>query len=156
VRRHEEHSKGHGRRERRAIETSTWLNEYLSEGWPGVAQVFRLTRERAAKGGKTAEVVYGFTSLGRVGACAEDLLALSRGHWGVENGLHYTRDETLREDRCRVRRGNAPRALATLRGLAIHLLRADGRDNVAAATREMAACPERALELLLDLDPISE
>lgn len=139
--------KGHGRVEVRTITTSTWVNGYLAD-WPRVAQVFRLVRERTAKGVTTTEVVYGITSQTRAAADARRLLALTRDHWGIENGLHYTRDETFGEDRCRVRRGNAPRALASLRNVAVHLLRGTDHPTVAAATRAMAARPEHALDLL--------
>ncbi|MBN9517444.1 ISAs1 family transposase [bacterium] len=100
--------KGHGRVEARTITTSTWVNEYLAD-WPGVAQVFRVERERRVKGVTTVEVVYGITSLTRAAADATRLLGLIRSHWGIENGLHHVRDETFREDRCRVRRGDTPR-----------------------------------------------
>ena len=114
--------KGHGRMERRTLTTSTWLNEYLT-GWPAVAQVFRLVRERTVKGATTVEVVYGIASGGRVTLDGERLLTVTQDHWGIENGLHHTRDETFREDRCRGRRGHAPRVLASLRNVAVHLLR---------------------------------
>jgi hypothetical protein len=147
--------KGHGRIERRELITSTWLNDYLAD-WPGVQQVFRLVRRRTAGGKTTEEVVYGITSLGRCAADAERLLELSRAHWGIENGLHYTRDETLREDRCRVRRGEAARVLASLRNVAVYLLRPGDHPSMAAATRAMAAFPERALDLLKSPHSISE
>jgi hypothetical protein len=150
-----EHGKGHGRRERRALTTSTWLNDYLTD-WPRVRQVFRLVRQRTAGGKTTEEVVYGITSLGREEADAARLLALSRAPWGIENGLHYTRDETLGEDRCRVRRGEAARVLASLRNVAVSLLRQGGHPSVAAATREMVAYPERALALLKAAPSTSE
>lgn len=148
-------SKGHGRVERRTITTTAWLNEYLSD-WPGVAQVFRLERQRRAKGKTTVEVVYGITSLGSLAADAERLLAYTRGHWGIENGLHYARDETLGEDRCRVRRGQAPRVLASLRNVAVHLLRGMGQPSAAAATRVIVARPELARAMLNDPASISE
>lgn len=149
-----ETSKGHGRLERRTITTTTWLNEYLS-AWPGVAQVFRLERRRKVKGREDVEVVYGITSLGELAADAGALLEYTRGHWGVENGLHYTRDVTLGEDRCRVRRGRAPRVLASLRNVAIYLLRHTNYRTVAAATRAMVAQPELALALLNNPNSIS-
>ena len=89
-------NKGHGRYERRTLSTTTWLNAYLD--WPQVGQVFRLVRERVVKGRTTTEVVYGITSLSRQKVTAARLLDLSRAHWGIENGLHYTRDETLGEE----------------------------------------------------------
>jgi predicted transposase YbfD/YdcC len=150
-----ESSKGHGRVERRTLTTTAWLNEYLS-AWPGVEQVFRSERERRAKGKTTVEVVYGITSLSRLAADAGMLLGYTRGHWGIENGLHYTRDVTLGEDRCRVRRGRAPRALASLRNVAVYLLRGADYPSVAAATRAMVARPELALTMLNDPGSISE
>jgi predicted transposase YbfD/YdcC len=148
-------SKGHGRVERRTITTTPWLNEYLS-GWPGVEQVFRLERRRKVKGVVAVEVVYGITSLSSLAADAEMLLVYTRGHWGIENGLHHTRDVTLGEDRCRVRRGRAPRALASLRNVAVYLLRHADYPSAAAATRAMGAKPELALALLNDPELISE
>ena len=148
-------SKGHGRGERRTLTTTTWLNEYLSH-WPGVEQAFRLERRRKVKGKVEVEVVYGITSLSSLAADAERLLGYTRRHWGIENGLHYTRDMTLGEDRCRVRRGQAPRVLASLRNVAVYLLRRAEYPSVAAATRAMVARPELALALLNDPDSISE
>jgi hypothetical protein len=147
-------NKGHGRHERRALTTTTWLNGYLD--WPRVGQAFRLVRERVVRGRTTTEVVYGITSLSRQKADAARLLELSRGHWGIENGLHYTRDETLGEDRCRVRTGNAPRVLASLRNVAVYLLRGLGAPSAAAAVRQLAADPTQALDLLNDPSSTSE
>jgi predicted transposase YbfD/YdcC len=147
-------SKGHGRRERRTITTTPWLNEYLG-AWPGVAQVFRLERRRKVKGVAVVEVVYGITSLSARAADAEALLGYTRGHWAIGNGLHHTRDVTLGEDRCRVRRGRAPRVLASLRNVAVDLLRRADYPSAAAAARAMGAKPELALAWLNDPDSIS-
>lgn len=76
------------------------------------------------------------------------LLGYSRGHWGSENGLHFTRDVTLCEDRCRVRCGQAPRVLASLRYVAVCLLRNADYPSVVAATRAMVARLDLALDLL--------
>ena len=141
--------------ERRTITTTTWVNDHLSD-WPGVAQAFRVERERRVKGVSTVEVVYGITSVPRDRAGAARLLTLCRDHWGIENGLHHTRDETFREDRCRVRRGHAPRVLASLRNVAVHLLRGTDHPSVASATREMVAFPERAFAMLNAPPSISE
>lgn len=118
--------------------------------------MFRLVRERRAKGVTTVEVVYGITSLTRGQADPARLLALTRAHWAIENGLHHTRDETLGEDRCRVRSGAAPRVLASLRNVAVHILRGMDTPSMAAATREFAAAPERALDFLADPRSTSE
>lgn len=79
-------------------------------------------RERTAGGVTTTEVVYGITSLTRAQADAGRLLALVRTHWSIEDRLHYVRDQTLGEDRCRVRTGNGPQLLAAVRNAAVYLL----------------------------------
>lgn len=73
-----------------------------------------------------------------------------RGHWGIENRSHWVRDVTFGEDASRVRTGNAPRIMATLRSLAISLLRHAGHDNIAAATRHYQRDWRRPLRLLLN------
>ena len=146
-------NKGHGRIETRTLATTTWLNAYSD--WPELGQVFRLTRERRVGGVATVDVVYGITSLSRGEADAARLLELTRAHWGIENGLHYTRDGTLGEDRCRVRRGKAPQVLASLRNVAVYLLQGIEASSLAAATRQLAAYPEQALNFLHDPSSIS-
>lgn len=101
------HDKGHGRREKRTLETTPIVT--LGQKWKGMKQGFRVTRERTIKGKSTAEVVYGITSLPPDQANATTLLAYLRNHWGIENSLHYVRDVTLGEDACRVRSGDAPK-----------------------------------------------
>ena len=96
----------------------------------------------------TVEVVYGITSLPRDEADAEQLLALTRGHWGIENRLHYVRDETLGEDRCRVRKGAAAEVLAVLRNVVVHLREGVKAPSKAAATRRFAGHPAEAVTLL--------
>jgi hypothetical protein len=139
--------KGHGRMEYRRLLSTTMLNDYLD--WPDVGQVFELERVRVVKGKTEVQVVCGITSLGRDEADAKRLLGLARGHWGIENKLHYVRDETLGEDRCRVRKGAAAQVLAAVRNVAVHLLGEVNGKNKAAATRRLAAHPKEALPLLL-------
>ena len=66
----------------------------------------------------------------------------------MENRLHWVRDVTYLEDKSLVRTGNAPRVIASLRSLAISLLRLDGQDNIAAANRHHLRDPQRTLKLL--------
>lgn len=91
--------------------------------FPHAAQAFRLQRRTWDRRGRLREqVVYGLTSLAPDRADERRLLALIRGHWTIE-ALHWIRDVTYDEDRCRIRTGNGPRAMATLRNLAVGLLR---------------------------------
>lgn len=137
--------KGHGRQERRTLRRTTLLTK--TQDWAGLKQGFELTRERTVRGVTTRETVYGITSLSVEQADAGRLLALTRGHWGIENGLHYKRDVTLGEDASRVRQEAAPQVMAALRNSIIHLLD-DTADSLAAAVRTMSNCFNKALTLL--------
>lgn len=138
--------KGHGRTEIRQIISTTALSGLLD--WPEAVQVFELERTRILKGKTETEAVYGITSLKRDEADAKDLLELVRGHWGIENCLHWVRDETLGEDKCRVRKGSAPQVLAALRNAAVNLLGAVEAVSKAAATRRFCAQPGEAITLI--------
>jgi len=96
----------------------------------------------------TVETVYGLTSLSSDRASPEQLLAYNRQHWQIENRLHHVRDMTYDEDRSQVRRGKRPHAMATVRNLAISLLRLAGAKSIAAATRYLGRQAERPLRLL--------
>lgn len=119
--------KGHGRIEIRTLEATDILGDYLD--WPGHKQVCRIARWRIRGEQESREVVYAITSLPRERASPQDLLALCRRHWGVENSLFYVRDVTFREDACRVRTGNAPQGLAALRNTAMALIQWLGFTN---------------------------
>jgi len=124
------------------------LAEYLGADWPGCVQVFRLTRVRKSGGKVTTEVVLGITSLPRERAGAKALLRLTRGHWGIENGLHGVRDGTLREDASRIRKGSAAQVMAVIRNVALFVFHRRGYTNAAAATRHFVCHPQETLELL--------
>lgn len=137
----------HGnRRELRCLWVSGVLVGYSD--WPHLAQVCRLERLVRTKGKKTREVAYAVTSLPAQAATPQRLLSLWRGHWGIENRLHWVRDVTFDEDRCQVRTGAAPQILAAFRNLIIGLLRAAGHTNIAAALRFCAVQPHYPLQLI--------
>jgi predicted transposase YbfD/YdcC len=116
--------------------------------WKGLKQGFELKRERTEKGKTTVEVVHGITSLSKDRADAKRLLELTRGHWGIENGLHYKRDVTMGEDASRIRKGVAPQVMAALRNSVIHVLAEVVAPSLASAMRTMSNCLDRALKLL--------
>ena len=140
--------KSHGRLETRQLTTSSSLQGYAD--WPGLPRVFRLERTRTnIKTGKvSAKVVYGITSLSAKSASPRRLLQLTRSYWGIENGLHWRRNVTFREDRTRLTQGQAGRVIATLNNLAISLLRYNGHTNIAEARRESNANLNLPLSLL--------
>jgi predicted transposase YbfD/YdcC len=136
-------SKDHGRRARRTIKVAlapSWT------GFEGAAQVAQLRRTVTKKGRKTVEVACLITS--DRSASPETLAAWVRRHRHTENKLHWVRDVTYQEDKSLVRTGNAPRVMASLRSLAISILRLDGHANIAAANRHHAHDPQRTLQLL--------
>jgi hypothetical protein len=128
---------------------STELTAYLRPLWEDLGQVYRITRERRGSNGPTVEVAYRITSLKPEQANAARLLALDRGHWGIENGLHRVRDVTLGEDACRVRSGDAAQLLAATRNLALGLLRPMGFPSIAAAARRVVMHPIEGLRRMI-------
>ena len=148
IERASEVDKGHGRVEKRSIEVTSSLGEYLGSDWPGCAQVYRLTRERRTGEKVETEVVLGITSLPHERVGAKTLLGLTRGHWGIENGLHGVRDGTLREDASRIRKGAATQTMAVLRNIVVFLFHRLGHKSAAAATRHYVCHPEKSLEIL--------
>jgi len=134
--------------EKRSIEVTSSLGEYLGPDWPGCERVYRLRRERRRGEKIEVEVVLGIASLPRERAGAGALLALTRGHWGIENNLHGVRDGTLREDASRIRKGAAAQVMAIVRNIVVFLFHRQGYDSAAAATRHYVCHPEETLELL--------
>jgi hypothetical protein len=153
----------HGRREARRI----WVlydpnrNQYAGSAgdwgtpWPNLAQVCRVERRRTlwrrgqAVGETQIVVVYYITSSPPERADGRELLRRIRGHWGIENQVHWIRDIDWDEDRSQVRNGAAPQVMAACRNLAQALLRRQRCTNIAAALRTNAARPSCAVQLIL-------
>lgn len=135
-----------GRVEQRQLWASDLLTGYSD--WPHLAQVCRMERRVTRQGETRSETAYAVTSLPPGEAAPARLLALWRGHWGIENRVHWVRDVTMDEDRSQVRTGAAPQVMAALRNLTISLLRMEGKPNIAAALRRHAAHPKEAMALL--------
>jgi len=142
----EDRSRHGGRQELRRLRASSALNDYLQ--WPQVGQVCQLERTVVCKGKTTREIAYAITSLTPQKADAGRLLGLWRGHWHIENGLHWVRDVVYGEDHCRIRCGQGPRACASLRNLALGLLRRAGVVAITEALERHSVFPHQALALL--------
>jgi hypothetical protein len=152
----------HGRRELRILWAFQhpgilrWLGSTGTHQtpWPHVRQICRLERRRiplrrgVPTGPASVEVSYYITSLPPERADAARLLTLIRGHWGIENRIHYVRDVTFDEDRSAVRSGAAPQAMAATRNLVLSLLRRQHHTNIAAALRTFAGRPRSAIHLV--------
>ncbi len=138
--------KGHGRLEERQIRVSSELASYST--WPYLVQVFEYTRRWTSKGVTKRQVRYGITSLPAEVSDAARLAALKRGHWQVENALHWVKDVTLGEDASQTHLGNGADVFAMVRNIAISLLRRAGHRDIAAHLRRYSGCPHEALALL--------
>jgi predicted transposase YbfD/YdcC len=141
----------HGSRiEVRELQASSALTaEYT--GWAGLQQVFRIVRVRINKrtGQRERHVVYGITSLAPAQADARRLAQLVRGHWGIENRLHWVRDVNLGEDASRIRTGHAPQVMAVFRNVAISLLGLLGYDSPLEGMRHFAYNSAEAVKLVI-------
>ena len=144
-------NKGHGRIETRIITTSEMLNPYAA--WPALAQVYRLERQfqwrRNGRCYRTSnEVEFGITSLTRKKVSPLQLLHIRRAHWGIETGLHYRRDVTLKEDATRMTTGQMGKVMASLNNLVLALIRQAHFQNAAQARRWFSAHIHEAFALL--------
>lgn len=128
-------NKGHGRLEKRTLTLMTDESGFLN--WPGVQQIFKLERYRQElRTGKVSiEVIYGITSRGSDRATAKQMLQWTREYWGIENGLHYRRDVTLREDATRISQPLLAQAIAVINSFVIALAQKLGYSNLASARR---------------------
>jgi len=113
-----------------------------------LAQVCRLERTTQCKGRTTVEIQYAVTSLSRKRADAAFLVGCWRGHWGIENGLHWVRDVTFGEDKCQVETGHGPQNLAAFRNAAVNLLHLAGCTEIAVALRDFCYRPRKLLQFL--------
>lgn len=150
---------GHGRREKRTIRV---LDAPDDLAFPHVKQVFLIERttirtvykrNKDSKKVKKTKVTYcvaalGMTSLSAAQASPEHLATYVRSHWAIENKIHWVRDTTYREDASRVRTGSRPRIMATLRNLAIGLIRQTGRTRIAATIRKIRNRPHLIYALM--------
>lgn len=142
----QERSRHGGRDELRQLWASGALNSYVD--WPRVQRVCKLQRQVSCKGKTTTEVAYAITSLSPERADIGRLLEIWRGQWRIENSLHWVRDVVYGEDRCRIKTGHAPRVCASLRNLALGLLRRSGVVAITEALERHEARPHEALALL--------
>ncbi|MBA4185813.1 MAG: ISAs1 family transposase [Acidobacteria bacterium] len=141
--------KEHGRIEEREILSSFRLAGKIE--FPYLAQVFRIVRksEEVKTGQRSKQTIYAITSLPVEEFGAAELLSLTRQHWSIENGLHYRRDVTFKEDQVQQKSLTGGRVLAVLNNLTIGILRKLGWENIAKARRHFSAMVDEALSLIL-------
>lgn len=123
--------KGHGRLEKRLVETFLY-NPCGNYHWDKtLAMVIKVTRERSVK--DTKKKCYKSSQEVSFYVCSHNLPAKTcakaiRKHWAIENSNHYVRDVSLREDHSRIRKN--PDVFCTLRSFALNLLRSNGAQNI--------------------------
>ncbi|HWG12256.1 MAG TPA: ISAs1 family transposase [Streptosporangiaceae bacterium] len=141
--------RGHGRAERRTLKITAVA---AGLAFPHAAQAIQIVRRRRPSGTKkwSRETCYAVTSLAATQASPAQLAAIIRGHWAIEDRLHWVRDMDFDEDRSQVRTASGPRAMAALRNLAITILRLAGHASIAAALRYHARRPSRPLETIMN------
>lgn len=115
----ETHDKGHGREEHRKYTLLPIRTGSVASNWTGVKSIGKVESSVKSSKGITEETRYYILSFDGPKAFADAV----RGHWGVENSLHWSLDVVFREDECRVRKDNAPANFSTIRKLALNLLR---------------------------------
>ena len=142
------HEKGHGRLETRTLEASSALHAWLA--WPAQQQVLKRTcrRVKIRTGEVSEQVTYAVTSLAPEQASPAKLEQLWRGHWGIENKVHYIRDVTFGEDAGQAHTGATAHVLAAVRNAILNLLRAQGWHRIADALRHFGANVVRALTIV--------
>jgi predicted transposase YbfD/YdcC len=145
---HASTNRAHGRLEKRSVKVVTVSAGILFPHARQAVQIIRRTRRLDSKKWST-ELAYAVTSLAAEQATARELAEWVRGHWAIENRLHWVRDVTWDEDRSQVRTGTGPRAMASLRNLAVSILRIHGVTNIAQALRHQSWDPLRPINLLL-------
>lgn len=137
---HRSVDKGHGRIEVRqcwTIHEPTYL-QWLDEGedWSDLGSIVMVAAERRVGEQISRETRYYLSSLS---GSAKDVGAAVRAHWGIENQLHWVLDMAFREDECRVRSGHASQNFATLRHLALNLLRQETTAKVGVKAKRLKA-----------------
>jgi predicted transposase YbfD/YdcC len=140
--------KGHGRLETRTL---TCGNAHIEDvDWPEVQQVVRRECERIilTTGKRTTEVSYGLISLTPDEAGAATIEAFWRGHWTIENQLHYIRDVTFGEDAGHAAQGTTAHVLATLRNGLLRLFGHAHWTSVPDALAHYGASVVRAFTLI--------
>lgn len=129
VTRHQEIDADHGRIETRTttvMHDIAWLQK--THNWPGLKHLIMVESSREIAGKITRETRLYITSLATTAAAMAGFI---RGHWAIENSLHWVLDMTFRDDECRVRTDHAPANFATIRHIAHNLMRnAPGRDSM--------------------------
>ena len=127
---------GHGRIEERRIWATSEVNWFAErDKWKNLRCLIRVQAKRTVDGKTSTEYRYYISDLPADNAAG--LLAYIRGHWGVENKLHWSLDINFREDECRIRQGHAAENFARLSRIALNLLKAETTNRRGIKTKRL-------------------
>jgi Transposase len=135
----EELDYGHGRIETRKCSillAQDYLLEENYRAWKDISMLVRIEASRDLCGVITQETRYYISD--ETLRSASYYNSLARGHWSIENNLHWHLDVTFGEDRCRARSGYAPENLATIRKLALQII-SNAKDKLSFKKRQYKA-----------------
>jgi len=134
VGRHSQLEINKGRLESREVKVFN-LPEYIKSQWKGAKQAVWIERKVKKKGKVSTENAYYLSS---IEGCALLYNYGIRSHWSIENSLHWVKDVTMGEDKSKIRMGNAPSIISTLRNGALNIFRKNGMNQIAQASRLIA------------------
>ena len=144
-----DYNKEHGRIETRkcwVVDDVKWLTK-MHTHWSTIKSIVRIESTREIKGAVTIEDRYYVSSLQ---ATAEKMLTSIRGHWAIENSLHWVLDMSFFDDQSRIRKGNAPHVMSILRHVAFNLLQlVKTKRQSIKGLRKMCGWDEKLLESVI-------
>jgi predicted transposase YbfD/YdcC len=136
--------KNRGRKEQRTVKTYK-VSDYIKMNWPKAQTLVYVKRQRIIKRRKAVSYSYYLSS---ISVKAKEFAIGIRHHWGIENRLHYVKDVTLKEDKSKIRSGNAPAILSLIRNLVINIARCNGENRIKKYMRQCSGNIELTISLL--------
>jgi len=153
---HVQTEKNRNRFETRTVEVYSSFYGAKKE-WAGLKSIVKVTRVRRVPsknwyGKKTLydssiETAYYISSLSSK-TPAQEFGEGIRGHWAIENSLHYVKDVTLGEDASRMRTGNAPENMSVIRNIVLNVFHKHGKNNIAESIQMIAGDFAQMREML--------
>jgi len=134
---YETEERNHGRHEIRRYWSLASEDLLVNTGpWVNLNMIGMMESQRTVDGETSIEYRYYIASIEN---SATEFARAVRGHWGIENGLHWVLDVALREDDCRVRKGNAPENLALLRHIAVNAVKQEKTKKLGVKNKRLKA-----------------
>ena len=146
---HETHEQGHGRRDDRYYYLAKLPEDFaLAQQWPGLKAIGMAVRVTEHDDGRASDDVRYY-----IASCytsGQRFAEAVRGHWGIENSLHWQLDVTFQEDQCRLRKGHADANFSLLRRTSLSLLKNNHTRNIGLKNKRLNAAWDEAylLEVL--------